>query len=122
MPADQATILAEVAAMLHAVRDHAGVDGEITMSTRFQDDLEMESIDMVSVAGRLQVRYGDTVNFAHFVASLDLDSLRQLRVGQLVEYIAASLDAAESGTATTHAGLGSMSDGDASAREVGTPA
>ena len=112
MPADQATILAEVAAMLQAVRDHAGVDGEITMSTRFQDDLEMESIDMVSVAGRLQGRYGDTVNFAHFVASLDPDSLRHLRVGQLVEYIAASLDRAAAGTSDTDAGVA----------KVGTPA
>ncbi|MER7003946.1 phosphopantetheine-binding protein [Dactylosporangium sp. NPDC000555] len=92
MPADQAAILAEVAEMLHAIRDHAGVDGEITMSTRFEEDLEMESIDVVSLAGRLQVRYGDTVNFAQFIAGLDLDSVRHLRVGQLVEYIAAALD------------------------------
>ncbi|MFG2044560.1 acyl carrier protein [Dactylosporangium sp. NPDC048998] len=92
MPADQATILAEVAEMLHAIRDHAGVDSEITMSTRFEDDLEMESIDVVSLAGRLQVRYGDTVNFAQFIAGLDLDSVRHLSVGQLVEYIAAALD------------------------------
>jgi acyl carrier protein len=92
MSADPTTILAEVAALLHAVRDDAGVADEITMSTSFADDLEMESIDMVSVAGRLQSRYGDTVNFAHFVAGLDLDSLRDLTVGRLVEYIAGSLD------------------------------
>lgn len=91
MSADQATILAEVAAMLHAIRDHAGVDGEITMSTRFTDDLEMESIDVVSLAGRLQVRYGDGVNFPQFIAGLDLDEIRQLTVGRLVEYIAAAL-------------------------------
>ncbi|WP_426513303.1 acyl carrier protein [Dactylosporangium sp. McL0621] len=122
MSADRTTILAEVAALLHAVRDHAGVDGEITMSTRFSDDLEMESIDMVSVAGRLQGRYGDTVNFAHFVASLDLDSLRDLTVGQLVEYVAASLDKAEAGTGNTKAGLGSVSDAHTGVGKVGTPA
>ncbi|MEV6929357.1 phosphopantetheine-binding protein [Dactylosporangium sp. NPDC051485] len=97
MPADQAAILAEVAEMLYAIRDHHGVDGEITMSTTFQDDLEMESIDVVSLAGRLQVRFGDTVNFAQFIAGLDLDEARHLRVGQLVEHIAASLDRAGAG-------------------------
>ncbi|MGI5237864.1 acyl carrier protein [Dactylosporangium sp. CA-139066] len=95
MPADQNAILAEVAEMLYAIRDHSGVDGEITMSTTFQDDLEMESIDVVSLAGRLQARFGDTVNFAQFIAGLDLESARRLRVGQLVEHIAASLDGTE---------------------------
>jgi acyl carrier protein len=95
VPADQTAILAEVADMLYAIRDHSGVDGEITMSTTFQDDLEMESIDVVSLAGRLQVRFGNTVNFAQFIAGLDLESARQLRVGQLVEHIAAALDSAD---------------------------
>jgi acyl carrier protein len=112
MHADRAAILAEVAEMLHAIRDHAGVDGEITMSTRFEADLEMESIDVVSLAGRLQVRYGDTVNFAQFIAGLDLDSVRHLSVGQLVDYIADALDTAAAGAGDNGAGLG----------KVGTPA
>ncbi|MEE6263155.1 acyl carrier protein [Plantactinospora sonchi] len=95
MAVDQASILADVAEMLRAIRDDAGVDGEITMATRFQDDLEMESIDVISLAGRLQVRYGDRVNFAQLVAGLDLESVRQLRVGQLVEHIAAALNRAD---------------------------
>ncbi|GAA2362614.1 acyl carrier protein [Dactylosporangium salmoneum] len=97
MPADRSAILAEVAEMLYAIRDHSGVDGEITMSTTFQDDLEMESIDVVSLAGRLQARFGDTVNFAQFIAGLDMDAARHLRVGQLVEHIAASVDNADAG-------------------------
>jgi acyl carrier protein len=95
MSVDQASVLAIVAEMLHTILDDAGVDGEITMATRFQDDLAMESIDVVSLAGRLQSRYGDTVNFAQLVAGLDLESIRQLRVGQLVEYIVAELDRAD---------------------------
>ncbi|MEO3776502.1 phosphopantetheine-binding protein [Micromonospora sp. B11E3] len=106
MSVDQARILAEVAEMLHAIRDDAGVDGEITMATRFQDDLEMESIDVISLAGRLQVRYGNAVNFAQFVAGLDLDSVRELRVGQLVEYIATALAGTEAGDGSADAGLG----------------
>jgi acyl carrier protein len=112
MPVDRAGILTEIAGMLHAIRGDAGIDGEITMATRFQDDLEMESIDIVSLAGRLQGRYGDVVNFAQLVAGLDLDSLRQLRVGQLVEHIAAALEEAETGTEPA----------DASRGRAGTPA
>ncbi|BCL12448.1 acyl carrier protein [Micromonospora sagamiensis] len=106
MSVDQATILAEVAAMVHAIRDDAGVDGEITMATRFQDDLEMESIDVISLAGRLQARYGNVVNFAQFVAKLDLDSIRQLRVGHLVAHIATALDGADADAGHADAGLG----------------
>jgi acyl carrier protein len=118
MPVDRAGILAEVAEMLHAILDDAGVDGEITMATRFQDDLEMESIDVVSLAGRLQGRYGDAVNLAKLVAGLDLDSIRQLQVGHLVEHIAAALDRTDaSGTADTRVGAADTSQG-----RAGTPA
>ncbi|WP_432843327.1 hypothetical protein [Dactylosporangium sp. CA-092794] len=107
MPADEAAILTEVAQILYAIRDDSGVGGEITMSTTFADDLELESIDVVSLAGRLQVRYGDAVNFAQFIAGLDLEAVRELSVGRLVEHIAAALD---------EAGVG------AGAGKVGTPA
>nr|BFE59260.1 hypothetical protein GCM10020063_037860 [Dactylosporangium thailandense] len=98
MPADQTAILAEIAEMLYAIRDHSGLEGEITMESTFQDDLGMESIDVVSLAGRLQARFGDTVNFAQFIAGLDVDAARHLRVGRLVEHIAASLDQADAGS------------------------
>jgi acyl carrier protein len=52
----------------------------------------MESLDVVSLAGRLQARYGNAVNFAQFVAGLDMASMGELRVGQLVDYIADSLE------------------------------
>lgn len=103
MSVDQASILADIAEMLHAILGDAGVDGEITMATKFQDDLKMESIDVISLAGRLQVRYGDKINFAQLMAGLDLESVRQLRVGQLVEHIAAALDRADASPGRTGA-------------------
>lgn len=96
MSAEQPTILAEISKMLQAVLKDYDPDTEITMDTTFRGDLEMESIDVVSLAGRMQARYGNAVNFAQFVANLDLESVQTLTVGQLVEYIAASLAAAES--------------------------
>jgi acyl carrier protein len=93
MPADHDIILAEISQMLRAVLPAIDPDEEITADTSFRDDLEMESIDVISLAGRLQARYGDQVNFAQYVAALDVESLRGLRVGGLVEHIAASLNA-----------------------------
>ncbi|MFY1637916.1 acyl carrier protein [Solwaraspora sp. WMMB335] len=94
MSADHETILAEISEMLRVVLPAIEPDDEITMDTSFRDDLEMESIDVISLAGRLQARYGDSVNFAQYVASLDMDSLRALRVGELVEHITSALDGA----------------------------
>ncbi|GIJ47822.1 hypothetical protein Val02_47080 [Virgisporangium aliadipatigenens] len=88
MGADQASVLAEITGMLRAVLGAAAVGEDITTDTTFGHDLEMESIDVVALAGRLQARYGDTVNLAQFLAGLDLESVRDLKVGQLVEFIA----------------------------------
>ncbi|GGM09607.1 MULTISPECIES: acyl carrier protein [Micromonospora] len=107
MPAAQATILADLTEMINAVLGDFATDQAVTMDTTFRDDLGMESIDVVSLAGRLQTRYGDRVNFAHFVAKLDLETVGELRVGQLVEHIAGSLAEAEANGTGDEVGAGS---------------
>lgn len=92
MPSDQTAILADVTSMLRSALGDFGDDAEITMDTTFRDDLGMESIDVVSLAGRLQARYGTSVNFALFVSGLDVESVGDLTVGRLVGYIADSLE------------------------------
>ncbi|GAB1694537.1 acyl carrier protein [Krasilnikovia cinnamomea] len=92
MPSNPTAVLADVDALLRAVLGDFGPDAEITMDTTFRDDLGMESLDVVALAGRLQARYGDSVNFALFVSSLDVASIGELTVGQLVDYIAQSLE------------------------------
>lgn len=78
--------------MLRAMLDEYGLDDiDITMETRFTDDLELESVDLVTLAGSLEARYGRRVNFAEFVAGLDLDEIIELTVGRLVAHVAASL-------------------------------
>ena len=85
---DAPTVLEDVAGMLRTMLDEEGLDDiEVAMDTRFTDDLELESIDLVTLAGTLQERYGQEVNFAEFVADLELDEIIGLTVGQLVEYI-----------------------------------
>jgi acyl carrier protein len=95
MSSDQERILADISEMLHAILEDDEETGQISMDTTFHEDLEMESIDLVALAGRLQARYGNTVNFAQFIAGLSLDSLIELKVGDLVEYIQKSLAGAE---------------------------
>lgn len=89
MNASHAAILSEIAEMVQGVRD--GLDAEVTMDATFRDDLGFESIEIVALAGRLQARYGSSVNLAQFVAGLDLTSIRDLRIGDLVDFIAAGL-------------------------------
>lgn len=63
--------------------DSLTVDAE----TSFADDLELESIEFVALAERLQQHYGDDVDFVGWLSTLDLDGILGLSVGDLVEFI-----------------------------------
>lgn len=90
---DEGTVLADIVGMLRELlEDYGGLeDAEIVRETTFHDDLELESIDLVALAGSLREHYGDRVNFAEFIAGLDLEEIIALTVGQLTDYVAASL-------------------------------
>ena len=98
-PTTEDTVLADLTGMLTTLlEDEYGVDDvEITMTTTFNRDLELESIDLVTLAGLLQERYGTKVNFAEFLAGMEFDEIIELTVGRLVEYVVQSLKAAEAG-------------------------
>lgn len=91
MPVDTTTVTADVTTMLAAVLGDFGPESTITADSTFRDDLGMESIDVVALAGRLQARYGAGVNLAQFVATLDPASIGDLRVGELVDHIVLAL-------------------------------
>ncbi|GGW49319.1 MULTISPECIES: acyl carrier protein [Streptomyces] len=95
--ADEATVLADLTGLLaRLMEDEYGLDDlVIGPRTTFNRDLELESIDLVTLAGLLQERYGDRVNFAEFLAGMEFDEIIELTVGRLVEYVVASLKAAE---------------------------
>jgi acyl carrier protein len=95
---DPGAVLADIAGMLRVLLEEYGFDeAEIARETTFHDDLELESIDLVSLSGSLREHYGDRVNFAEFVADLELDEIIALTVGQLVDFVVASLRATEAG-------------------------
>jgi acyl carrier protein len=91
---DEQAVLAELTGMIGMVLEDIGtLDTEVTLDTTFRDDLDLESIDLVALGGLLGERYGDRVNFAEFVADLDLERIIALTVGDLVEYVLISLRA-----------------------------
>lgn len=91
---DEQTVLADLTEMIGIVLEDIGtLDTEVTLDTTFRDDLDLESIDLVALGGLLGERYGDRVNFAEFVADLDLERIIALTVGDLVEYVLISLRA-----------------------------
>jgi acyl carrier protein len=86
------SVLGEIDSMLKQILDEYGLDdAEIGMDTSFHEDLELESIDLVTLAGKLEQRYGSRVNFAEFIADLELEAIIALTVGQLVHYVAGAL-------------------------------
>ncbi|QHY99894.1 acyl carrier protein [Streptomyces sp. S4.7] len=89
-----AAVQSDITAMLRTMLEEDGLDdAEITRETTFHDDLELESIDLVTLAGSLREHYGDRVNLALFIADLDLEQIIALTVGELIDYVAASLHA-----------------------------
>ncbi len=81
-------VLVGVAAAVHEViGDEWAGDVGVTMSTTFAKDLELESIEFVALAEKLRGQYGDEVDFAGWLASMELDQILSLSVGQLVEFI-----------------------------------
>ncbi|WP_316759335.1 phosphopantetheine-binding protein [Streptomyces herbicida] len=100
--ADEEAVLADIRSMLLIVLEEydeeCGEDDvEIGMTTMFNRDLELESIDLVTLAGLLEQRYGDRVNFAEFLAGMEFDEIIELTVGRLVEHVVQSLKATEAG-------------------------
>jgi acyl carrier protein len=82
-------VLEVITGMLREILDEYAVDEvEISPASSFHEDLELESIDLVALAGRLQERYGERVNLAEFLADKDLDEVIALTVGQLVRFVA----------------------------------
>jgi acyl carrier protein len=87
-PPTEQEVLAAITRMLAAVLDEYGLDeSEVTMDSRFTDDLELESIDLVTLAAQLQERWGERINFAEFLAGMELDEIIGLTVGRLVDYV-----------------------------------
>ncbi len=94
--ADQNHIITEIGRIVTGViGDDYLTDTEISAATTFIGDLELESIEFVSLASRLQSLYGRRVDFVAFMTALEIDEIKDLTVGRLAEYISESLAKAD---------------------------
>ena len=59
----------------------------LDLETSFNQDLELESIEFVALAEKLQQAYGASIDFSGWISGMDLDAIIGLRVGQVVEFI-----------------------------------
>jgi acyl carrier protein len=75
-------------ALVEVAGDELLVAGPITPSTTFNGDLELESIEFVALAEKLQLRLGPSVDFVGWISKKELDQIISLTVGELVEFIA----------------------------------
>lgn len=62
-----------------------GVDVEPDAS--LAEDIELESIEFVTLAEKITERYGDTVDLIEWLASKELDDLIALTVGEVVQFL-----------------------------------
>ena len=82
-------ILAAVSeALVEIAGDEILIAGPITPATSFNADLELESIELVALAEKLQQRFGAAVDFVGWISKKELDQIIALTVGELVEFIA----------------------------------
>ncbi|MEO6776436.1 MAG: acyl carrier protein [Kofleriaceae bacterium] len=75
-------------ALVAIAGDEILVTGPVTMTTSFNADLELESIEFVALAEKLQHRFGERVDFVGWISGKELDQIIALTVGDLVELIA----------------------------------
>jgi acyl carrier protein len=88
------TIVSDITAILvDVIGDEFLLDVEVTPDTTFSHDLELESIEFVAMAEKLQERYAGRVDFTAFLAGLEIDEILALSIGQLAGHIARSLEA-----------------------------
>lgn len=68
-------------------------DFDIDANTSFSDDLELESIELVVIADKIQSHYGKSIDFNQWLGSLQLEQMIRLTVGDLTEFVDGQLGA-----------------------------
>ncbi|MFF0214259.1 acyl carrier protein [Streptomyces vinaceus] len=98
-------ILAEITGMLvEILGDEFLIAEEVTMSTSFNEDLALESIEFVALAELLYERYGSEVDLMGFLAEKDMEAILAMSVGDLVTHIGLVTHASPARTSSTAAG------------------
>lgn len=85
---DRPQILQNLTEILREVVGEAWADEiEIGLDTSFSDDLELESIELVALAEKVQARYGADVDFVGWLSNLELSEIIGLKVRDVVAFV-----------------------------------
>ena len=66
-------------------------DVAIDLETSFSDDLELESIEFVALAEKMQERFGKQVDFVEWLGTMELGAIIALSVGDVVRFVESKL-------------------------------
>ena len=69
---------------------------EIGANTSFNDDLDLESVEFVTIAAGLQQHFGEQIDLIGWLSTKSFDDLITLRVGNIAEFVSNSLVAGSS--------------------------
>lgn len=96
----QAEILEVVKSQLLMIMELEPDEVEIEMETRFQDELELESIEMIALGDAVKSHYSSMsfdgakldVDFATWLSHLSIEELMELSVGDLVLWLHSTIN------------------------------
>lgn len=89
MAAGGDAVLADVIAVLGEIVGEEIVEAlEVDAATSLSADLELESIEFVVLAEKLQDRFGEAVDFIAWSAKMDIEDLMGLTVGEIADFVA----------------------------------
>ncbi len=62
-------------------------DYDMDASTSFNDDLELESIEFVGIAEKIQEHFGKHIGFLEWLSSMKIEQIIALTVGDLADFV-----------------------------------
>ncbi len=87
-------VLAQIISIIRlAVNEDWIEDFDIDASTSFNDDLELESIEFVGIAEKIQEHYGKHIGFIEWLSTMKIDQIIALTVGDLADFVRGQLKA-----------------------------
>ncbi|WP_154716464.1 acyl carrier protein [Sterolibacterium denitrificans] len=87
-------VLAQVIDIIRRAVDEDWIlDFDIDAQTSFNDDLELESIEFVGIAEKIQEHYGKHIGFIEWLSGMKIDQIVALTVGDLADFVYGHLQA-----------------------------
>lgn len=86
-------ILADVLELLNSVVQDWEFEGQVGPATKLYADLAFESLDFVILGTKVQERFGRTLPFAQLFAEMGQREVRDLTIGEWVDFISRHVSA-----------------------------